>query len=60
MQKEQLDKFKQKFYKNFISTLTSREYQIPANTKQQATLKWLEVSIIFDNTVKQIEKQWIK
>ena len=43
--------FKNKFRKNFIRTLTSKEYKIPADTKWEAELKWLEIGIIFDSTV---------
>jgi len=48
---KELEIFKNKFRKNFIRTLTSKEYKIPADTKWEAELKWLEIGIIFDSTV---------
>ncbi len=50
-----IEKFKTNFHKNFMKTLTSNQYKIPADTKSEAFLKWIEVSVIFDSTVKEIE-----
>jgi hypothetical protein len=54
MSEEWLNKFINKFHKKFIATLTSTQYKIPADSKQEATLKWIEVSIILNNTLEEI------
>ena len=38
-------------------TKTLQEIQEENRRKQQATLKWLEVSIIFDSTARQMEDE---
>ena len=57
MEKNLAEKFKNKFRKNFISTLTSKKYKIPADTELEANIKWIEVSIIFDSTLEQMQKK---
>ena len=55
MTKQELEKFKTKLRKNFIKMITSSQYQIPADTAEKALIKWLEVSIAFDSTVRDLK-----
>lgn len=48
---EELERFKTKFHKNFIKTLTSPKFKYPPDSKEAAMLQWLVVSVIFDSTV---------
>lgn len=52
MKIKDLEQLKSKLRKEYISLLTSKQYKIPADTKQEAELKWLEFSIVFDNVTK--------
>jgi hypothetical protein len=56
IQVNELIKFKTKLQKNFISTTTDTRFKIPADTKSQAFIKWLEISVIFDSTIDDILK----
>lgn len=53
---DELMRFKTKLRKNFVSTITDTRFKIPADTKIEALIKWLEISIIFDSTIDDILK----
>ena len=48
---EELERFKAKFHKNFIATLTSSKFKYPPDTKDEAMFKWMVTGVIFDRTV---------
>ena len=49
MEKKDLLKIKEKLRKEYISLLMSRVYNIPASTRSQAEIKWLDVHIAFNS-----------
>ena len=53
---DELMKFKIQFRKNFISTMTDTRFKIPADTKNKALIKWVEIGVIFDATIDDILK----
>ena len=53
---DELMKFKIQFRKNFISTMTDTRFKIPADTKNEAWIKWGEIGVIFDATIDDILK----
>ena len=56
-QEKFIQQFKQKFRKNFMKTLTSSQYKIPPDSKEMALLKWIEVSTIFDSTLRELDSK---
>lgn len=53
---DELMKFKIQFRKNFISIMTDTRFKIPADTKNEALIKWVEIGVIFDATIDDILK----
>jgi hypothetical protein len=49
MTKEDLEKMREKLRKSYISLLMSRGYNIPASTRSQAEIKWLDVYVAFNS-----------
>jgi hypothetical protein len=55
--KEDFNKFKEKLRKRYIGNMTSEQYHIPADSKELATLKWINVSVVFDSVVEDFLKE---
>ena len=54
--KEYLNKFKEKLKKRYIKNMTSEQYQIPADSKELALIKWINVSVVFDSLVEEMKE----
>jgi hypothetical protein len=55
MTREEIENFKVRLHKNYIRMMTSSQYQSPPNSKDQAFVKWLDVSIAFDGVVRDLK-----
>jgi hypothetical protein len=49
MEKKDLLKIREKLHKSYISLLTNTGYNIPASTRSQAEIKWLDVYVAFNS-----------
>lgn len=49
MEKEDLLKVREKLRKSYISMLMSKEYNMPASSRSQAQIKWLDVYVAFNS-----------
>ena len=49
MKKEDLLKIREKLHKKYVSLLMDKSYQIPAHTRSQAEIKWLDVYVAFNS-----------
>jgi len=49
MEKEALLKIRERLRKKYISLLMSSGYNIPASTRSQAEIKWLDVYVAFNS-----------
>lgn len=56
MTTQEWNKFKAKFRKEFIATLTSPKYKFPPDSKPTALFKWMDVSIVFDGVMNEFKK----
>lgn len=49
MEKKELLKIREKLCKTYISLLIDKRYNIPASTRSQAEIKWLDVYVAFNS-----------
>ena len=49
MEKKDLLKIREKLHKSYISLLTNIGYNMPASTRSQAEIKWLDVYVAFNS-----------
>lgn len=56
MTKKEIEKLRKLFKESCISAWTSERFQIPALTKTEAEIRWLEISFLFASAVCELLK----